>query len=110
MHFSAIVAAALLPLLAVAETSTLTSYLTMTKTITIEKAATYTAYNTTSSYYLPTGTGAITVLSSTTTVPAGATKTTTSATVSPTINAAGSLSAAKVAAAGVAGMVMAAFM
>jgi hypothetical protein len=106
MQFSSLVTIALLPLLAAANTSTLTSYLTMTKTITIERVATSTAYNTTSAYYLPTGS---TVLASTTTV-GGASKTTSSTVVSPTINAAMSLNAATVAAAGVAGMVMAAFM
>jgi hypothetical protein len=115
MQLTNIVATALLPLLAVAEdASTLTSTMTMTKYVTISKVATSSIYasNNTTSYYLPTGTGYSSVVIPTTTPGEDSgSPTSSSPTVSPTIdngNGASSLSA--FAFAGVAGMVVAALM
>lgn len=118
MQISSIVTLALLPLLALAdgEPSTTTSTTTLYKTITIQRAvstASITA-NTTSSFYLPTGTGSVSlVAASTTKSSSGSTGTSTGATVIPTIdnsNGAMSLGAANVAAAGLVGLIVAAFM
>ncbi|KAI0118271.1 hypothetical protein GGR51DRAFT_209362 [Nemania sp. FL0031] len=111
MQLKTIVATALLPLLAVAEDSTLTSTMTMTKYVTISKVATSSIYmNATSSFHQATGTG-YTVLT-TTTAEGSASATSSSPTVSPTIDngnsGAGSLSAFGFA--GVIGMVLAALM
>ncbi|KAI1112080.1 hypothetical protein F5Y14DRAFT_453368 [Nemania sp. NC0429] len=116
MQLKTIVATALLPLLAVADDSTLTSTMTMTKYITISRVATSSVYaNATASYHhYPTATGYSSVLT-TTTAESGSSSTISSPTVSPTIdngnnagNGAGSLSAFGFA--GVVGMVLAALM
>ncbi|KAI1080574.1 hypothetical protein F5B20DRAFT_580235 [Whalleya microplaca] len=118
MQLTSFVATALLPLLAVAETSTLTSTLVMTKYVTIQKVATtssalYSA-NSTSSVFFPTGTGASSsaVVLPTTTTGADGSTTVSSPTVSPTINNNGgsSLGSAQVAFAGVAGLLVAAML
>ncbi|KAI1129992.1 hypothetical protein F5Y10DRAFT_263569 [Nemania abortiva] len=112
MQLKTIVATALLPLLAVAEDSTLTSTMTMTKYVTISKVATSSVYmNATSSFHQATGTG-YTVLT-TSAAEGSASPTSSSPTVSPTIDngngsGAGSLSAFGFA--GVVGMVLAALM
>ncbi|KAI2605489.1 uncharacterized protein GGS25DRAFT_432634 [Hypoxylon fragiforme] len=121
MQLSTIVATALLPLLAAAAdpASTTTSTMTMTKYVTISKVSlttsTYSANSTT--FYAPTGTGAGTISSSifntpTTTTGADGTPTTVAPTVSPTIdnNSGAALSSVNVALAGLAGLVIAAFM
>ncbi|KAI2614965.1 hypothetical protein GGR54DRAFT_312490 [Hypoxylon sp. NC1633] len=118
MQLSSIVATALLPLLALAETSTTTSTMTMTKYITISKVSTSSIYsaNSTTSYYLPTGTGSIASVSSTFVVPttttgADGSPTVVAPTVSPTINnSAAGLGSAHVALAGLVGVVVAALM
>lgn len=118
MQLQTIIAAALLPLLAVAQETTLTSTMTMTKYVTISKVATssvYVAANTTSSFHTPIGTGYSTILPATTTATTdaegSATPTSSSPTVSPTIDngsGAGSLTAFSFA--GLAGMVVAALL
>ncbi|GAP86716.1 hypothetical protein SAMD00023353_2000070 [Rosellinia necatrix] len=111
MQFKTIVAAALLPLLAVAEDTTLTSTMTMTKYVTISKVATSSVYANSTATFHPTGTGYSTILPTTTDVDSSGSPTTSSPTVSPTIdnnNGAGSLTALSFA--GVAGMVLAAMM
>ncbi|KAK9791411.1 hypothetical protein SCARD494_07594 [Seiridium cardinale] len=122
MQLSSIVTLALLPLLAVAdgEISTQTSTTTLYKTITIQRAvstysATYSAsFNSTSSFYQPTGTGSTSGVHATTTTKAGSSSTSSSSsTASPSIdngNGAMSLGAANVAAAGIVGMIVAALM
>ncbi|KAI1162075.1 hypothetical protein F5B18DRAFT_411702 [Nemania serpens] len=115
MQLKTIIATAFLPLLAVADDSTLTSTLTMTKYVTISKVSTSSVYtNATASFHYPTGTGYSSVITTTTTE-GGSSPTLSSPTVSPTIdngnggsNGAGSLSAFGFA--GVAGMVLAALM
>ncbi|KAI0149482.1 hypothetical protein GGR57DRAFT_222603 [Xylariaceae sp. FL1272] len=112
MQLTSIVATALLPLLAAAQgTSTTTATMTMTKYITIAKAATTTTYaaNSTTSFYMPTGSGGYTASTLPTTSTSG-TPTTAAPTVSPTIdnNGAGSLTAFGFA--GVAGMIVAALL
>lgn len=115
MQLTTIVAMALLPLLAMAdEASTLTSTMTMTKYVTISKVSTSSVFaaNTTSAYYLPTGSAYHTssfTLPTTTSAGDSGSPTASSPAVSPTIdNGAGSLSA--FAFAGVAGMAIAAIM
>ncbi|KAI1199170.1 hypothetical protein F5X97DRAFT_297665 [Nemania serpens] len=118
MQLKTIVATAFLPLLAVADDSTLTSTLTMTKYVTISKVSTSSVYaNATTPFHYPTGTGYSSVITTTTTTSTegGSSPTLSSPTVSPTIDngnggssGAGSLSAFGFA--GVAGMVLAALM
>ncbi|KAI1171276.1 hypothetical protein F4777DRAFT_66323 [Nemania sp. FL0916] len=114
MQLKTIVATALVPMLAVAQDSTLTSTMTMTKYITISKVSTSSVYSnaTTSSFHQPTGTGY--PIYTTSSLGGGATPTISSPTVSPTIDngnggsGAGSLQAFGLA--GVVGMVLAALM
>ncbi|KAI0385169.1 hypothetical protein F5Y04DRAFT_206785 [Hypomontagnella monticulosa] len=115
MQISTIIATALLPLLAMAETSTTTSTMTMTKYITISKVSTSSVYSANSTSFYPTGT--ISSPSSsfalpTTTTGSNGTPTTVAPVVSPTIdnNSGVSLGSAHVALAGLAGMVVAALM
>lgn len=120
MQLQTIVATVLLPLLAVAQDSTLTSTMTMTKYVTISKVATSSVYvvaNATSSFHTPIGTGYSTILPTTTAATTtdsegSATPTGSSPSVSPTIDngnsGAGSLTAFGFA--GLAGMVVAALM
>ncbi|KAI0403878.1 hypothetical protein F4802DRAFT_598701 [Xylaria palmicola] len=110
MQLKAIVATALLPLLALADDTTLTSTLTMTKYVTIARVATASVFpSTNATSTIPLGT--VTSIPTTTT---GAASLTTSPAVSPTIDnsdkgsGAGALSAFGLA--GVAGMVVAALM
>ncbi|KAI8966467.1 hypothetical protein F5Y11DRAFT_156939 [Daldinia sp. FL1419] len=118
MQISTIVATALLPLLAAADTSTTTSTMTMTKYITIQRVATSSVFTANStSVYQPTGTGSSYHSSSialpTTTTGSDGTPTTVSPTVSPTIdnnNSGASLGSSHVALAGLAGIVVAALM
>ncbi|KAI1472425.1 uncharacterized protein F4812DRAFT_12358 [Daldinia caldariorum] len=125
MQISAILATALLPLLAVAETSTTTSTMTMTKYITIKKVATssvFTSFSANStSFYLPTGTISSYISSSTVALPTTTTTTTGSdgtpttvvPTVSPTIDnndSGASHGSAPMALAGLAGIIVAALM
>ncbi|KAI0116613.1 hypothetical protein F4776DRAFT_666367 [Hypoxylon sp. NC0597] len=113
MQISTIVATALLPLLAVAETSTTTSTLTMTKYITIQRVATSSVYSANSTSIFPTGTGSVSSIVATTTTGADGTPTTVAPTVSPSIdnqNAGATLGSAQVALAGLAGVVVAALM
>ncbi|TGJ78335.1 hypothetical protein E0Z10_g10431 [Xylaria hypoxylon] len=114
MQLMTIVATALLPLLAVADdASTLTSTMTMTKYVTISKVATSSVYaNVTSSFHQPIGTGYST-LPTTTAEQSSGSPTSSSPTVSPTIDNGGSSGAGSLSAfgfAGVAGMVLAAIM
>ncbi|KAF3062401.1 hypothetical protein GL218_02912 [Daldinia childiae] len=121
MQISTIVATALLPLLAVADPSTTTSTMTMTKYITIQKvvatSSIFSSANSTS-VYQPTGTISSSFHSSsialpTTTTGSDGTPTTVAPTVSPTIdnnNSGASLGSAHVALAGLAGIVVAALM
>ncbi|KAI1747246.1 hypothetical protein F4782DRAFT_535611 [Xylaria castorea] len=115
MQLKAIVATALLPLLAVADDSTLTSTMTMTKYVTISKVATSSVYtNATSTFHQPIGTGYSSIIHTTTTAQEGSTSVTTTPTSipSPVDNGKGS-GAASLSAfgfAGVAGMVLAALM
>ncbi|KAK3939736.1 hypothetical protein QBC46DRAFT_141503 [Diplogelasinospora grovesii] len=104
MHLATIATALLLPFVAVAEptiTTTSTSYMTLTRTVTLMRAGTETVtYNGTTSHQ---PTGASTVL--------GTTATTTAPVVSPTINNSGSaLGAANVAVVAMAGVVVAALL
>ncbi|KAI0837936.1 hypothetical protein F5Y06DRAFT_296936 [Hypoxylon sp. FL0890] len=113
MQLSAIVATALLPLLAVADTSTTTSTMTMTKYITIQRVATTSVFSANSTTFYPTGTASASsgVLVPTTTTGADGTPTTVAPTVSPSIdnqNAGAALGSTHVALAGLAGMVIAA--
>ncbi|KAI1379048.1 hypothetical protein F4677DRAFT_356346 [Hypoxylon crocopeplum] len=116
MHLSSIVVTALLPLLALADTSTTTSTMTMTKYITISKVSTSSVYSANSTtLYSPTGT--IASVSSfvvpTTTTGADGTPTTVAPIISPTIdnnNSGAALGSAHVALAGLAGIVIAALM
>ncbi|KAI1648733.1 hypothetical protein F4815DRAFT_89145 [Daldinia loculata] len=121
MQISTIVATALLPLLAVADTSTTTSTMTMTKYITIQKVvATSSIFSANStSVYQPTGTisssfhSSSSIALATTTTGSDGTPTTVAPTVSPTIdnnNSGASLGSAHVALAGLAGIVVAALM
>ncbi|KAI1417314.1 hypothetical protein F5Y13DRAFT_83034 [Hypoxylon sp. FL1857] len=114
MQLSAIVATVLLPLLAVADTSTTTSTMTMTKYITIQKVATSSVFSANSTSYYPTGTGSISsIVVPTTTTGADGSPTTAAPTVSPSIdnqNAGAALGSAHVALAGLAGVVVAALM
>ncbi|KAI1394668.1 hypothetical protein F4819DRAFT_253953 [Hypoxylon fuscum] len=117
MQLSSILATALLPLLAVAETSTTTSTMTMTKYITISKVSTSSIYSVANSTSFYAATGTISAPSSsfvvpTTTTGADGTPTTVAPTVSPTIdnNSGSSLGSAHVAIAGLAGIVVAALM
>ncbi|KAI1184508.1 hypothetical protein F5B17DRAFT_79270 [Nemania serpens] len=115
MQLKTIVAAAFLPLLAIADDNTLTSTLTMTKYVTISKVSTSSVYaNSTVSFHYPTGTGYSSVIT-TPTAEGGSSPTISSPTVSPTIDngnggssGAGSLSTFGFA--GVAAMVLAALM
>ncbi|KAI1323619.1 hypothetical protein F5Y16DRAFT_335123 [Xylariaceae sp. FL0255] len=111
MQLTSIVATALLPLLALGQTtSTMTSTMTMTKTITISQVSQTSYVTNTTASYSPMGTGHFTVPVSTT-PGSGSSPTTSSPTVSPTIDntgGAGTLSA--YAFAGVAGMVLAALL
>ncbi|KAI1421767.1 hypothetical protein F5Y12DRAFT_667154 [Xylaria sp. FL1777] len=114
MQLKTIVAAALLPLLAVADdTSTLTSTMTMTKYVTISRVATTSVYsNATTSSFHPLGTGYSTVATTTAEQGSGS-PTGSSPTVSPTIDNGGKSGAASLSAfgfAGVAGMLLAALM
>ncbi|KAI1741962.1 hypothetical protein F4680DRAFT_50729 [Xylaria scruposa] len=115
MQLKAIVATALLPLLAVADDTTLTSTMTMTKYVTISKVATTSVYtNATSSFYQPIGTGYSSIVHATTTAKEGSASaaTTPTASPSPVDNGKGS-GAASLSAfgfAGVAGMVLAALL
>ncbi|OTA97630.1 hypothetical protein M434DRAFT_26664 [Hypoxylon sp. CO27-5] len=111
MQILTLVATALLPLLAVAETSTTTSTLTMTKYITIQRVATSSVYSANSTSVYPTGTGSSSFVAATTTTGADGTPTTVAPTVSPSIdnqNAGAALGSAHVALAGLAGVVVAA--
>ncbi|KAI1212746.1 uncharacterized protein F4807DRAFT_457544 [Annulohypoxylon truncatum] len=112
MQIFAIVATALLPLLAVAETSTTTSTMTMTKYITIQKAATTSSvFSANSTTAFPTGTisGSAAIVTATTTTGADGSPTTVAPTVSPTIdNQNSGAMLAPAAFAGLAGMVFAA--
>ncbi|KAI1272182.1 hypothetical protein F5Y07DRAFT_403699 [Xylaria sp. FL0933] len=115
MHLKTIVATALLPLLAVADdTQTLTSTMTMTKYVTIARVATSSVYsNATATSFHPLGTGYSTVLPTTTAQQGSGSPTSSSPTVSPTIDNGGSSGAGSLSAfgfAGVAGMVLAALM
>ncbi|KAI1092785.1 hypothetical protein F5B19DRAFT_492009 [Rostrohypoxylon terebratum] len=113
MQISAFLTAALLPLLAVAETSTTTSTMTMTKYITIQKVATTSVFSANSTTAFPTGTvsGSTTIVTATTTTGADGSPTTVAPTVSPTIdNQNSGAMVAPVAFAGLAGMVFAAMM
>ncbi|TRX98652.1 hypothetical protein FHL15_000726 [Xylaria flabelliformis] len=116
MQLKAIVATVLLPLLAVADDTTLTSTMTMTKYVTISKVATSSVYtNATSSFYQPIGTGYSSIVHTTTTAKQGsasATTTTPTASPSPVDNGKGSgaTSLSAFGFAGVAGMVLAALM
>ncbi|KAL7621540.1 hypothetical protein AAE478_008865 [Parahypoxylon ruwenzoriense] len=114
MQLSSIIATALLPLLAVAETSTTTSTLTMTKYITIQKVATSSVFSANStSFYSATGAVSSSfVVPATTTTGTNGTPTTVAPAVSPTIdnNSGVALGSAHVALAGLAGMVVAALM
>ncbi|KAI0458177.1 hypothetical protein F5B21DRAFT_461635 [Xylaria acuta] len=114
MQLKAIVATALLPLLAVADDTTLTSTMTMTKYITISKVATSSVYtNATSSFSQPIGTGHSSIVH-TTTAKEGSTSATTTPTASPSPvdngNGSGAASLSAFGLAGVAGMVLAALM
>ncbi|KAI0425395.1 hypothetical protein F5Y09DRAFT_346759 [Xylaria sp. FL1042] len=114
MQLKTIVATALLPLLAVADdTSTLTSTMTMTKYVTIARVATSSVYsNATSTSFHPLGTGYST-LPTTTAQQGSGSPTSSSPTVSPTIDNGGNSGAGSLSAfgfAGVAGMVVAALM
>lgn len=103
MKFTALAAAALLPFASVMAdtTTTLTSTLSVTTTIFLHRVATETAYsNSTTSVYLPTGTGAG-PLGGAPTSPA---KTTGVAPITP--SAGNSLQVAHAALAGVVGMVI----
>ncbi|KAI0886000.1 uncharacterized protein GGS22DRAFT_187231 [Annulohypoxylon maeteangense] len=88
MQIFTIVATALLPLLAVAETSTTTSTMTMTKYITIQKVATSSVFSVNSTTVFPTGTisGSAAIVTATTTTGADGSPTTVAPTVSPTID------------------------
>ncbi|KAI1104518.1 hypothetical protein F4804DRAFT_332179 [Jackrogersella minutella] len=115
MQISAILATALLPLLAVADTSTTTSTMTMTKYITIEKAASSTIYSANSTSVFPTGaaSGSSTFVVPTTASGSEGTPTTAAPSLSPTIdnqNAGAALGSAHVAFVGLAGMVVAALL
>ncbi|KAH8162981.1 hypothetical protein CIB48_g5266 [Xylaria polymorpha] len=66
MHLKTIVATALLPLLAVADDTTLTSTMTMTKYITISRVATSSVYTNATSTFHAIGTGYSTFLPTTT--------------------------------------------
>ncbi|KAI1309592.1 hypothetical protein F5Y03DRAFT_66389 [Xylaria venustula] len=116
MQLKTIVATALLPLLAVADdTSTLTSTMTMTKYVTIAKVATSSVYSnaTSTSFRNPIGTGYSTILPTTTAQQGSGSPTSSSPTVSPTIDNGGSSGAGSLSAfgfAGVAGMMLAALM
>ena len=115
MQLTKILAAVVLPLVAVAQdasdsTTTATSTITLTRTIKLAKVVattTSTIYNTTSSYAL-TGTGSSTIVLPTTT----GSPTTATPVISPTIdpNAGVALNAANVALAGFAGIFVAALM
>ncbi|KAI0112994.1 hypothetical protein F4814DRAFT_331366 [Daldinia grandis] len=127
MQISTIVATALLPLLAVADPSTTTSTMTMTKYVTIQKvvatSSIFSANSTT--VYQPTGTisssspsfhssfYSSSIALPTTTTGSDGTPTTVAPTVSPTIdnnNSGASLGSAHVALAGLAGIIVAALM
>ncbi|KAI0863443.1 hypothetical protein F4860DRAFT_62132 [Xylaria cubensis] len=116
MQLKAIVATALLPLLAVADDSTLTSTMTMTKYVTISKVvATSSVYtNATSSFYQPIGTGYSSIVHATTTAKQGSGSATTTPTASPSPvdngKGSGAASLSAFGFAGVAGMVLAALM
>ncbi|KAJ9155506.1 hypothetical protein NKR23_g2085 [Pleurostoma richardsiae] len=117
MQLTTLLTAALLPLVALAQdsTTTATSTVYLTKTIKIAKvvATTTMTYNNATSSYMPTGTGASSIILASTTTPSEAGSTTsTGAVVSPSIdnNSGSSLGAAQVAIAGVAGIVVAALM
>ncbi|KAI0551491.1 hypothetical protein F4679DRAFT_582654 [Xylaria curta] len=115
MQLKAIVATALLPLLAVADDTTLTSTMTMTKYVTISKVATSSVYtNATSSFYQPIGTGYSSIVHTTTTAKEGSASATTTPTASPSPvdngKGSGAASLSAFGLAGVAGMVLAALM
>ncbi|KAI0440144.1 hypothetical protein F4803DRAFT_488448 [Xylaria telfairii] len=113
MQLKTIVATALLPLLAVADDTTLTSTMTMTKYITISRVATSSVYTNATSTFHPIGTGYSTIIPTTTAAEgSGSATTTPTASPSPVDNGKGS-GAASLSAfglAGVAGMVLAALM
>ncbi|KAI2464086.1 hypothetical protein F4781DRAFT_436758 [Annulohypoxylon bovei var. microspora] len=115
MQISALLATALLPLLAVAETSTTTSTMTMTKYITIQKVATSSVFSANSTTVFPTATGSVTassgIVSATVTTGADGSPTTAAPTVSPSIdNQNSGAMLAPAAFVGFAGMVFAAMM
>ena len=105
MHLPTIFAALLLPLAAIAEdlsTTTATSTLTLTKTLTLQRAAMSTGHNSTASFHPTTA--------STTLQPSASTTTPGQSITSPPNNAGSALGAAHVAAAAMAGVVVAAFL